>query len=657
MGLVEQYHKPLRRAYEIIKEEIGASDTEEQRGIILQMDVKAINDTAGYDGIVPTLLVFGAFPRISNMDPPAPSITKRAAALKKAMAEVSKIRAQRHVSDALRTRNGPVTTDIALGSDVLVWRVHENSWNGPYKLLAITGETATVQMPHGPSDFRTTNVRKFNTPIDIQNEPPSNNMTPKIRPAHLTRRQPVRNAGLPFRYRDRTANAFEKSRLVVQAFKDNDKKTVLTQSPTIQRMSQRLLICLALYKNFDIFTRDISQAYTQSKSHLVRNFFVRPPAELDLPNDVFLKVLLPLYGVPEAGTHWFRTYLNHHIVKLDLIQSSYDQCLLFNSDAIVGLQTHDTLIACNNNFKSKESEELKKANFAAKDLEELSCNNPFTFNGAQSSKSNLSIYVSQKDQIKKLAQVKGLNQNEYISQRARGAYISSVCQPQVALGLSHAACHDPNTAQATRPSGVDFDRLNKCLQWQLENPSKGLNFVQLKGKLRLITFTDLSFANNPDYSSQMGYLIILADEYDNCNVIHWASIKCKLITRSVIASELYAMSHGFDVASVLKNSLDKVLDSKVPIIICIDSFSLYECLVKLGTTYEKRLIIDIMAIRQAYERREIAEVIWITGESNPADAMTKHKSNDALSQIIDNNKINLKAAAWVERQDLGKEAT
>ncbi|KAI0996581.1 hypothetical protein K3495_g11603 [Podosphaera aphanis] len=257
-----------------------------------------------------------------------------------------------------------------------------NSLNGPYKLLAITGETATVQMPHGPSDIRTTNVRKFDTPNDIQNEPPSNNPTPQIRPAHLTRRQPAQGVGwitgrgvfefvnfsdIPpnvrifnSRFVDQiknagTAKAFEKSRLVVQAFKDNDKKMVLTQSPTIQRMSQRLLICSALYKNFDIFTRDISQAYTQSKSHLVRNFFVRPPADLDLPNDVFLKVLLPLYGVPEAGTHWFRTYLNHHIAKLDLIQSSYDQCLLFNSDTIVGLQIDDTLIACNNNFKSKES--------------------------------------------------------------------------------------------------------------------------------------------------------------------------------------------------------------------------------------------------------------------------------------------------------------
>ena len=74
------------------------------------------------------------------------------------------------------------------------------------------------------------------------------------------------------------------------------------------------------------------------------------------------------------------------------------------------------------------------------------------------------------------------------------------------------------------------------------------------------------------------------------------------------------MNHGFDTACVIKHSLDKILREKVPLIICIDSRSLYECLVELGTTREKRLMIDIMAIRQAYERREIAEVIWITGE-------------------------------------------
>ena len=38
------------------------------------MAVKAVNDTAGPDGLVPTLLVYGAYPRMSKLDPPAPSI-------------------------------------------------------------------------------------------------------------------------------------------------------------------------------------------------------------------------------------------------------------------------------------------------------------------------------------------------------------------------------------------------------------------------------------------------------------------------------------------------------------------------------------------------------------------------------------------------------
>jgi hypothetical protein len=65
-------------------------------------------------------------------------------------------------------------------------------------------------------------------------------------------------------------------------------------------------------------------------------------------------------------------------------------------------------------------------------------------------------------------------------------------------------------------------------------------------------------------------------------------------------------------------------------IVCTDSFSLYECIVKLGTTKEKRLMIDIMAIRQSYERRELSEIRWINGVSNLANAITKSKANSAL---------------------------
>ena len=74
-----------------------------------------------------------------------------------------------------------------------------------------------------------------------------------------------------------------------------------------------------------------------------------------------------------------------------------------------------------------------------------------------------------------------------------------------------------------------------------------------------------------------------------------------------------------------------------PIVVCTDSYLLYECLVKLGTTKEKRLMIDIMALRQSYERREITEIRWINGKDNPADAMTKSTPNKALEELIDSN--------------------
>ena len=89
--------------------------------------------------------------------------------------------------------------------------------------------------------------------------------------------------------------------------------------------------------------------------------------------------------------------------------------------------------------------------------------------------------------------------------------------------------------------------------------------------------------------------------------------------------------------------------SDIPLIICIDSFSLYECLVKLGTMSEKRLMIDLTSIRQAYERRQITEIKWIKGEDNPADSMTKEKGNTALDRIIATNKLSIEVLAWVER--------
>jgi hypothetical protein len=289
----------------VIKDKIKG--TRANRAIILQIAVKAINNITGYDSIVPTLLVFGAFPRMTHIDPPAPLITQQATAIKKAMAEVTKLQTQRQVTDVLRTRNRPSTDDIytiLLSLDILVWQVYKKSWNRPYKLLAIKEETATIKLPHGPTVFRTTNIKRYtkdSTTDQVQPKQQENSQARQQKDSQAKQQedsqaeqqadsqashQPTQKRQLPAKYRadiiitdtqskpqpnftssrqkklnglikrevfefvkntdtpvnarifnsrfidqikrEGTPKAYEKSQLVIQAYNDDSKKTVLT---------------------------------------------------------------------------------------------------------------------------------------------------------------------------------------------------------------------------------------------------------------------------------------------------------------------------------------------------------------------------------------------------------------------------------------------
>jgi hypothetical protein len=99
------------------------------------------------------------------------------------------------------------------------------------------------------------------------------------------------------------------------------------------------------------------------------------------------------------------------------------------------------------------------------------------------------------------------------------------------------------------------------------------------------------------------------------------------------------MAYGFNIGALVKSIINRVLEMELLLVVYMDSKSLYECLVKLGTIREKYLIINVICLRQAYEWREITEVKWIKGESNPADSITKSKPINALKRLINTNTI------------------
>ena len=47
---------------------------------------------------------------------------------------------------------------------------------------------------------------------------------------------------------------------------------------------------------------------------------------------------------------------------------------------------------------------------------------------------------------------------------------------------------------------------------------------------------------------------------------------------------------------------------RILVIICIDSRLLYDCLVRLNIIDKKRLMIDIMFLREVYKKKEISKI-------------------------------------------------
>jgi hypothetical protein len=90
VGMVKYYYGPLCHIYQIITAEL----LDISKDMALQMAFKVINDFTGPNGLIPTLLVFRAYPRIVESDISNPIVVQRAVALKKAIEEVKKLKAE-----------------------------------------------------------------------------------------------------------------------------------------------------------------------------------------------------------------------------------------------------------------------------------------------------------------------------------------------------------------------------------------------------------------------------------------------------------------------------------------------------------------------------------------------------------------------------------
>jgi hypothetical protein len=145
------------------------------------------------------------------------------------------------------------------------------------------------------------------------------------------------------------------------------------------------------------------------------------------PQGSIMVVVKPLYGIAEAGAHWWSTYFKHHCEKLTMEVSTYDPCLLITLASsecfgMVGMQTNDTLGLSDDAFAIKKFQKLV---FTTKEKQFLTPDNPLFFNKCVLIVNKDILRIRQKNQGQKLE--KATDAISYVQQRARGAYIVTIC--------------------------------------------------------------------------------------------------------------------------------------------------------------------------------------------------------------------------------------
>ncbi|XP_044717348.1 uncharacterized protein HRG_08856 [Hirsutella rhossiliensis] len=319
--------------------------------------------------------------------------------------------------------------------------------------------------------------------------------------------------------------------------------------------------------------------------------------DLEITNLLGAGVIVPeRYDMNKHGKHrLFKSRMVREVkgygddekqINVTTAETNADTALQVNAFGVAALQTDDTLLVGTTTFLQREDRELC---FQAKPKKTLREGDTCDFNGSLIALEKGYLLVMQK------GQVNNLNIIDLSTEDRAQRYVE----------------------QRAHPTAEDFQALNKRIQWQIDNPQRGLRFVPIGLEAaKVFVFTDGSFANNKDLSSQIGFVIIIATETN--------STKCKRVTRSVLASEIYGLASGFDLAYVITETINQITN---------------------------RLGLPQIPLVVSYEQRDITSIRWINGADNPADAMTKLSPNGALTRFVNDNEITIRLEGWVQRKE------
>ena len=467
-----------------------------------------------------------------------------------------------------------------------------------------------------------------------------------------------------------------KARLCAQGTlaQDHQRPELLTESPTVSRLAIRATLAQAASRGWSVNAFDVSAAFLQGDPSgsgrdseklfgvVGRDIYLKPPPEFAREGFV-MKLLKVPYGFADAPRRWF-VAADRELRKIGFEPSVVDPAaFVLRADgavrAIVCLHVDDGLFA--GDALGLEAVERFTKRFR---VGKVSIDN-FTYLGVNITRGeDGSIVESQADYVHRLRPVmlgdsrasdKSAPLTSLETRELRGLlgalqWLASVTRPDISVDVSllQRAFHGPVVA--------DVLRANKLLRRVKATDHVVVRYEPLgpPGASKLVVFTDAALQNAPDAEdpavkvwSQGGHVVMEVETRDGSlverpkfNVLAWSSRKIRRVCRSSFAAEALEACAAADMAVVSRVLWQEFTGVSADCYLVTDSLNLRDhvrCLA--NNTTEKRLKVDLFALKEYFRSDDITGLLWVDGADNPADSLTK--TSPILQRMLDDGRLDL----------------
>ena len=422
-----------------------------------------------------------------------------------------------------------------------------------------------------------------------------------------------------------------RARLVARGFEDE--ATYRKDSPTVSKSAVRIILTVAALKGWPVKTTDIKSAFLQGKK-MDREVYISPPKEANAAEDQIWKLKHCLYGLNDAARQFYQSVVEK-LKELGCVQSSMDPAMFYKvcEGQIVGIvacHIDDFLHAGNHYFDVSVMEKLRERFLAGK-LEM----GQFRYIGFEFKQTNGKILV---------------DQNQYIQDMENGAVSPDRAKdkdddlrPREYTLLRQLVGRLNWAVQGSRPDFA-FEMIDLSTKLKKGKVSDLMRAIKVIRKLkegeavvkfssldpntwRIVAFTDASHANLEEVGSVGSHVIILVDKDFNCCPVVWRSNKIKRVVRSTLAAEALSLQEGLEDALYIREMMKELLGRMGPIIAIVDNKSVVEAIHSTKMVEDKRLRIDLAAIKETLEKEKDVLVKWCPGSEQLANCMTKRGSS------------------------------